>query len=94
MLRLRPTLLNRVREGTVGPLYLIIEHALTKLMDDLEAMPEGTMRSINAFDMDPSQQDWAMLDQLPSRRKKKTQPREPSNAPNDNPAGRGDAGHD
>ena len=73
MLRLRPTLLARVRELTVGPMYIIIEAALEQLVKDLEALPAGTMRTINAFEMDPSQADREMMDQsaVPVRRVKR-----------------------
>ena len=85
MLRVRPTILARLREVTVGPAYLIIEHALTKLMDELEALPPGTMQTINAFDMDPSKEDWALIDVVPGRRKK----REATDAAGDSAAGVG-----
>ena len=90
MLRVRPTILARLREVTVGPAYLIIEHALTRLMDDLEALPPGTMQSLNAFDMDPSPEDWALIDVVPGRRKK----REASNAAGDGGPGGGSDGAD
>lgn len=73
MLRLRPTLLARVRELTVGPMYIIIEVALEQLVRDLEALPAGTMRTVNAFEMDPSQEDREMMDKsaVPVRRVKR-----------------------
>lgn len=53
-----PTLLrmsDRIREelGEVaqGQLYLVIEHALRRLIDDLKALPPGQMTVINAADM-------------------------------------------
>lgn len=70
MLRIRPTLLARVQSLTVGPFYLIAEHALERLCDELEAMPEGNLRSINAFQMDPSQADKEMMENIPSRRQR------------------------
>lgn len=86
MLRLRPTLLARVRELTVGPMYLIIETALEQLIKELEALPPGSIRTINAFEMDPSQEDHQMLEEssVPVRRgkrsTKKDAPNEPSGA--------------
>lgn len=68
MFRIRPTLLARARGLTVGPMYLILECALEKLCAELEALPPGTLRSINAFDMDPSPADIEMLDNIPRRR--------------------------
>lgn len=66
MFRIRPTLLARARSLTVGPMYLILEHALEKLCEELEALPEGTIKSLNAFDMDPSREDQEM--DIPRRR--------------------------
>ncbi|MDZ4282842.1 MAG: hypothetical protein U1C04_19020 [Hydrogenophaga sp.] len=66
MFRIRPTLLARARGLTVGPMYLILEHALQKLCEELEAMPDGTIKSLNAFDMDPSREDQEM--DIPRRR--------------------------
>jgi len=66
MFRIRPTLLSRARNLTVGPMYLILEHALEKLCAELEALPEGTIKSLNAFDMDPSREDQEM--DIPRRR--------------------------
>lgn len=73
MLRLRPTLLAKVRELTVGPMYIIIEVALQELVKQLEELPAGTMRTVNAFDLDPSQADREMMDKsaVPVRRVKR-----------------------
>lgn len=68
MLRIRPTVLSRTRQLTVGPMYLIIEHALELLCDELERLPKGQIRTINAFDMDPSQEDKLLLTDMPHRR--------------------------
>jgi len=66
MFRIRPTLLARARSLTVGPMYLILEHALEKLCKELEEMPEGTLKSLNAFEMDPTSEDREM--DIPRRR--------------------------
>jgi hypothetical protein len=58
--------LARARGLTVGPMYLILEHALEKLCAELEAMPDGTIKSLNAFDMDPTEDDKLM--EIPRRR--------------------------
>lgn len=96
MLRLRPTLLAKVRELTVGPMYIIIEAALEQLVKDLEALPPGTMRTINAFEMDPSKEDREMMDKsaVPVRRVKRgTRKDAPSEvASNDQPAGKNPKG--
>ncbi len=66
MFRIRPTLLARARGLTVGPMYLILEHALEKLCEELEALPEGSIQSLNAFNMDPTPEDREM--DIPRRR--------------------------
>ena len=70
MLRIRPTLLARVQSLTVGPFYLIAEHALERLCDELEAMEPGNLRSINAFNMNPSAEDKELMENVPSRRQR------------------------
>ena len=70
MMRIRPTLLARFQGLCVGPFYLLAEHAIEKLCDELEALPEGTLRSLNAFHMDPTPADKELMDNVPSRRKR------------------------
>ena len=62
MFRIRPTLLKRARETTVGPLYIVLEHALEKLLLELSELPAGTLRSVNAMDYDPTAEDYAALE--------------------------------
>lgn len=81
MFRIRPSLLKRAREASVGPLYLILEHALEKLLDDLDQLPSGTLRTINAFDMDPSVEDRELLDKIPRRRVERTSRKDPRDEP-------------
>lgn len=83
MFRIRPTLLARARGLTVGPMYLILEHALEKLCAELEAMPEGTLKSLNAFEMDPTEDDKLM--EIPRRR---TERGSRQDAPDEQPAPR------
>lgn len=68
MLRIRPTVLARTRHLTVGPMYLVIEHALELLCGELEGLPKGKIRTINAFDMDPTVEDKLLLTSMPHRR--------------------------
>ncbi len=68
MLRLRPTLVKRVRELTVGPMYIIIEVALQKMCEDLEALEPGTLRTVDAATMDPTPEDAEAFDQVPKQR--------------------------
>lgn len=68
MLRLRPSLVKRVRELTVGPIYIIIEVALEKLCQELEALEPGTLRTVDAATMDPTPEDAEAFDEVPKQR--------------------------
>ncbi len=51
LLRLSDRLREELAEVAQGQLYLVIEHALRKLIDDLNALPPGQITTINAADM-------------------------------------------
>lgn len=68
MVRMRPSLLKRSRRLTVGPLYLLIEHALAKLLDELEAAPASQVVVLNAAHMEPDDEDRRLLAILPQPR--------------------------
>lgn len=68
MVRMRPSLLKRSRRLTVGPLYLLIEHALGKLLDELEAAPASQVVVLNAANMEPDDDDRRLLAILPQPR--------------------------
>jgi hypothetical protein len=51
LLRLSDRIREELGEVAQGQLYLVIEHALRRLIDDLKAMPAGQMTVINAADM-------------------------------------------
>lgn len=60
LLRIRPTLVKRVREQSVGPLYLIIEHALERLLDEV-AKPNAKVVHVPGYAMSPTTEDVEML---------------------------------
>ena len=68
MVRMRPSLLKRSRRLTVGPVYLLIEHALAKLLDELEAAPANQVVVLNAAHMEPDDEDRRLLAILPQPR--------------------------
>ena len=68
MLRLRPTLVNRIKGLAVGPMYILIEVALEKLALDLEAMEPGTLRVVDASTMDPTPDDAVAFELVPKQR--------------------------
>ena len=62
LLRIRPSLMAEVKSYTVGPTYLVIEHALEKLLDDLKAMPDGANPQwVDAEDLAATEFDKQML---------------------------------
>lgn len=62
LLRIRPSLMAEVKSFCVGPTYLVIEHALEKLLDELKAMPEGSgPQWVDAEDLAATEADKAML---------------------------------
>ena len=51
-----------VKSFTVGPTYLVIEHALEKLLDELKAMPAGANPQwVDAEDLAATEADKQML---------------------------------
>ena len=68
MLRIKPTLLARLEGLVHGPFYLVAEHALGKLCDELEAMPQGEIVILDAFKMDPTTEDADLLETYVARR--------------------------
>ncbi len=62
LLRIRPSLMAEVKSFCVGPTYLVIEHALEKLLDELKAMPEGSNPEwVDADDLAATEFDKQML---------------------------------
>ena len=62
LLRIRPSLMAEVKSFTVGPTYLVIEHALEKLLDELKAIPAGANPQwVDAEDLAATEADKQML---------------------------------
>ncbi len=59
LLRIRPTVVERVKRISVGPLYLIIEHALEQLCERAE---NGQQFMIYAEKMSPGPADKAIME--------------------------------
>ncbi len=78
MLRIRPTLLQELRQATIGPAYIVIEYAIERLLDDLEKQSPGTLLTVNALDYNPTPQDAELLETMPRMR-----PGKPRKAKND-----------
>ena len=62
LLRIRPTVVARLEAQSYGPLYLLIEHALTELCERLEAMPDGQTITLEAEEMNPTPEDKEVLE--------------------------------
>lgn len=70
LLRIRPTLVQRLEAQSYGPLYLLIEHALEQLCEQLEAAPEGSVKTIDAEAMNPSREDLEIVEAAERKRER------------------------
>ncbi len=58
-LKVRPTLLDKFRENTIGPIHIAIEHAMTAFLEKVSLQEEGTIFALNAEDFSPNSADLA-----------------------------------
>lgn len=70
LLRVRPTLVKRLESNSYGPLYLLIEHAIEKLCDELEAAPEGSVVTLDAEAMNPTREDIEIVEASERKRER------------------------
>ena len=61
LMRIRPSLLKRLRNVAIGPTYLIIDVLLQAALAELEK--PGKQHNINAEDLDPTAEDFALLEE-------------------------------
>jgi hypothetical protein len=52
LLRIRTDLTDEIKQHAVGPLYLLIDVALQRLIEDLKTRPPGSIEVIQAQDLD------------------------------------------
>lgn len=62
LLRIRPTVVRRLESLTYGPLYLLIEHALIELCNQLEQTEEGKTQALDAASMNPTPEDKELIE--------------------------------
>ena len=67
LMKIRPSTVHRVHAVALGPMYLILEHALMKLCDELESMPPGMVRTIDAAIFNASPEDIAEVEAAKAR---------------------------
>lgn len=61
LMRIRPSLLKRLRAVAIGPTYLIIDVLLQAALAELEK--PGKQHDIKAEDLDPTPEDFALLEE-------------------------------
>ena len=61
LMRVRPSLLKRLRAVAIGPTYLIMDVILQAALAELEK--PGKQHDINAEDLDPTEEDFALLEE-------------------------------
>lgn len=96
LMKLRPSTLKRLQAVALGPQYLLQEYAVLRLCEELEAQPQGMVRTLDAAMFNASPEDIAEVEAaqnrvLPGRRVNRTkkqgeavwptQPEEASPAP-------------
>lgn len=67
LMKIRPSTVHRIQAVALGPMYLILEHALMKLCDELEATPPGLLRTIDAASFNASPEDIAEVEAAKAR---------------------------
>ena len=68
LMKIRPSLLERLDELCLGPTYLILEYAVQGLVDKLENTVEGTKWTLDAADFDPTPADLEKVAAMVARR--------------------------
>lgn len=66
-LKIRPTLLDKFRENTIGPIHIAIEHAMAAFLKEMSSQEEGTIFALNAEDYAPSSDDLAATRKSPRK---------------------------
>ncbi len=66
-LKIRPTLLDKFRENTIGPIHVAIEHAMTAFLEEMSSREEGTIFALNAEDYAPNPDDLAVTRKPPRK---------------------------
>ena len=69
MMKIRPSTLKRLQAVALGPTYLLLEHALLRLVEDLERMPDGHITTVDAASFNPSDEDVAVVEEAKKRTK-------------------------
>ena len=59
LMKLRPSTLKRLQAVALGPQYLLQEYAVLRLCEELEAIPQGMVRTIDAASFNASPEDIA-----------------------------------
>ncbi|RYG57205.1 MAG: hypothetical protein EON56_02905 [Alphaproteobacteria bacterium] len=67
LMKLRPSTLKRLQAVALGPQYLLQEYAVLKLCEELEALPQGLVRTVDAAVFNASLEDIAEVEAAKNR---------------------------
>lgn len=67
LMKLRPSTLKRLQAVALGPQYLLQEYAVLKLCEELEALPQGLVRTVDAELFNASPEDIAEVEAAKNR---------------------------
>lgn len=67
LMKLRPSTLKRLQAVALGPQYLLQEYAVLRLCEELEAIPQGMVRTIDAASFNASPEDIAEVEAAQNR---------------------------
>lgn len=67
LMKIRPSTLRRLQAVALGPVYLLLEHAMLRLVEELEQVPDGMTRTIDAATFNASDEDIAEVAAAQSR---------------------------
>lgn len=69
-LNIRPSLLQKFRETTIGPLHIAIEHAMNEFLEKIQTQEDGTILVLNTEDFKPNPEDIDAAEKLTRKRSK------------------------
>lgn len=67
---LRPALMLRMSNTAKGSKNLVIELAIQKFLDDLDAQPDGSVKVVAASELDPNTDDFAAAEYMNANKRK------------------------
>lgn len=90
LIKIRPSILRRLQGVALGPVYLLLEYSMLRLVEELEQVPNGMTKTIDAATFNASPEDIAEVEaakgrvkpgRVMNRMRTKGQWSEPADAP-------------